>query len=105
MFFFIAGIQPKTVELDVPSRMCPKCGIYQARLKRVDHYVSLFFISLLPVKRGTPFLECRSCGGVFSETGQPWFEPSQEGSLSCPACGRPIDKAYRYCPSCVKPMR
>ncbi len=26
MFFFIAGIQPKTVEVDAPSRVCPKCG-------------------------------------------------------------------------------
>ena len=81
MFFFIAGIQPKTVELDAPSRMCPKCGLYQAQLKRVDHYLSLFFIPLFPVKKGNPFLECRRCAGVFTESGQPWFEPFPKGSI------------------------
>jgi hypothetical protein len=105
MFFFIAGIQPKTVELDAPSRVCPKCGLNQARLKRVDHYLSLFFIPLFPVKRGRPFLECRSCAGVFTETGQPWHEPSPKGPPSCPACGRPLDASFRYCPSCGQPVR
>jgi len=105
MFFFIAGIQPRAVELDASPRMCPKCGLYQAQLKRVDHYLSLFFIPLFPVKRGSPFLECRSCAGVFTETGQPWFEPSPKGSPPCPACGRPMDASFRYCPSCGKPVR
>jgi len=105
MFFFIAGIQPRTVELDASSRMCPKCGLYQTRLKRVDHYISLFFIPLFPVKRGTPFLECGSCAGVFSETGQPWFEPARKGSRSCPSCGQPVEAVFRYCPSCGKAIR
>ena len=105
MFFFIAGIQPKTVELDTQSRMCPKCGLYQARLKKVDNYVSVFFIPLFPVKRGSPFLECRSCGGVFSEAGQPWVEPAQTSVPHCPACGRAVDASFRYCPFCGKPVR
>ncbi|MCU0593997.1 MAG: zinc ribbon domain-containing protein [Desulfobacterota bacterium] len=104
MFFFIAGIQPKTVELEPSSRACPRCGLNQVRLKRVDHYVSLFFIPLIPVKRGTPFLECRSCGGLFSETGQPWAEGSQENRQTCPACGQPMDASFRYCPSCGRPV-
>ncbi len=105
MFFFIAGIQPKTVELDAQSRMCPKCGLYQAQLKRVDHYLSLFFIPLFPVKKGNPFLECRRCAGVFTEAGQPWFENSQKAPYLCPACGQPMDTSFRYCPSCGKPLR
>jgi len=105
MFFFIAGVQPKTVELDDRPRMCPKCGLAQARLKRVDHYVSLFFIPLFPVKRGSPFLECGSCAGVFTETGQPWPGALQKGALSCSACGLPVDASFRYCPSCGRPVQ
>ena len=105
MFFFIAGIQPKTVELETLSRMCPKCGLHQAQLKRVDHYLSLFFIPLFPVKRGGLFLECRSCAGVFTESGQPWLEPSPKGPPSCPACGGPMDASFRYCPACGHPVR
>ncbi|MGE5841507.1 MAG: zinc ribbon domain-containing protein [Deltaproteobacteria bacterium] len=105
MFFFIAGIQPKTVELEDSSRMCPKCGLYQARSKRADHYFSLFFIPLFPVKRGSPFLECGRCGGVFNETGQPWFEPPRGVAIACPACGQPLKASFRYCPSCGKTVR
>jgi len=105
MFFFIAGIQPKTVKLDGQSRMCPKCGLHQAQLKRVDHYLSLFFIPLFPVKKGVPFLECERCAGVFTESGHPRYEPSQKGSQACPSCGEPMDPSYRYCPSCGQRVR
>ena len=44
MCIFIAGIQPKTVTLEDHARMCQACGLYQARLKRIDHYFSLFFL-------------------------------------------------------------
>jgi hypothetical protein len=44
MFFFIAGIQPKTVALDGLPKRCPSCGLDQALTKRVDHYLSLFFL-------------------------------------------------------------
>ncbi len=52
MFFFIGGVQPKTITLDDSRRLCPACGLAQARLKRTDQYLSLFFIPLFPVKRG-----------------------------------------------------
>jgi predicted RNA-binding Zn-ribbon protein involved in translation (DUF1610 family) len=104
MFFFIAGIQPKTVELAASSRMCPNCGLYQAQLKRVDHYLSIFFIPLFPVKKGSPFLECRNCAGVFTETGQPCSEMSNNAPRICSSCGRAMDASFRYCPSCGRPV-
>jgi hypothetical protein len=105
MFFIIAGIQPKTVELESRSRMCPACGLYQARMKRVDQYLSLFFVPLLRVKKGRPLMECRSCGSIFSESGQPWFEPLEGKKSMCPTCGGTLDPGFRYCPSCGKPVR
>jgi hypothetical protein len=99
MFFFIAGIQPKTVTLDETPRMCPACGLYQARLKRVDHYLSLFFIPLFPVKKGGPFVQCQRCGSVFSESGEAWGG-TRTGDRTCPGCGRPVEPGFRFCPSC-----
>jgi hypothetical protein len=101
----LAGIQPKTVELESQPRRCPSCGLYQARLKRVDHYLSLFFVPLFRVKKGSPLLECRSCGSLFSESGQPWFEASGRAGGVCPACGKVLDPGFRYCPSCGKPVQ
>ncbi|SPF39937.1 hypothetical protein SBDP1_280015 [Syntrophobacter sp. SbD1] len=62
MFFLIGGVQPKSVTVDETPRICPGCGLAQARLKRVDHYLSLFFIPLFPVKKGDPVLICDRCG-------------------------------------------
>ncbi len=67
MFFFIGGVQPKTMTLDDTPRLCPACGLAQARLKRIDHYLSLFFIPLFPVKRGEPAVICDRCGAVSSQ--------------------------------------
>ncbi|MFO7459846.1 MAG: zinc ribbon domain-containing protein [Desulfatiglandales bacterium] len=105
MFFFIAGIQPKTLDLEDQSRMCPACGLYQARLRRVDHYLSLFFVPLFRVKKGHPLVECRSCGGVFTESGQPSFALLSGKTARCPSCGGTLDPAFRYCPSCGKHLR
>ena len=100
MFFFIGGVQPKTVTLEDTPRMCQACGLYQARLKRVDHYISLFFIPLIPVKRGTPFVQCQSCGSVFSESGEAWGQRPGTHVRTCPSCGQPVEPGFRYCPSC-----
>lgn len=69
MFFFIGGVQPKTVRIDKQARLCPACQHSAVYLKRVDHYLSLFFIPLFPVKKGIPFLSCDNCHSVFDETG------------------------------------
>ncbi|MBW2096912.1 MAG: zinc ribbon domain-containing protein [Deltaproteobacteria bacterium] len=103
MFFFIGGIQPKTVLVDEQPRVCPSCGLGQARLKRVDHYLSLFFIPLFRVKKGEPFLECPQCGvsGGLYGTGS---GPSRELPPRCPYCGYPVEPTFRYCPSCGRSL-
>jgi len=101
MFFFIGGVQPKTVTLDDASRLCPACGLAQARLKRVDYYLSLFFIPLFPVKRGQPVLICDRCGAVAStqEPHQRQFSLPTEDNR-CRQCGAAIDPSFHYCPQC-----
>ena len=36
MFFFIGGVQPKTVILTKQTRVCPHCGHAEICQKRVD---------------------------------------------------------------------
>jgi hypothetical protein len=102
MFFLIAGIQPKIVDVDAPTRRCPSCGLYQAGLKRQDHYFSIFFLPLFRVKKGVPFLQCRSCGGISSESGEP-FDTRGGPGLQCRFCGMPLEPTHRFCPYCGKP--
>jgi len=102
MFFFIAGIQPKTVHPDGLSRMCPSCGLYQASLKRVDHYLSIFFLPVFRVKKGIPFLECKRCGSLSSESGEARFESPKKPDRKCPYCGGILEQAFHFCPFCGK---
>jgi hypothetical protein len=103
MFFFIAGVQPKTKTLDPHPHVCHNCGQVRLIKKRTDHYLSLFFIPLFPVKRGKPFLECENCRFVFDEhvkiIGKDGIrsEPAK-----CPDCGRPVGGDHVYCPYCGK---
>jgi hypothetical protein len=100
-FVFIGGIQPRRVKVDDQPRTCPKCGLPSARLKRLDHYLSLFFIPLIPIKRGEHFLECNRCGGVFDENGRPQSDPFQYKPIrSCPKCGREMAQDFMFCPHC-----
>jgi RNA polymerase subunit RPABC4/transcription elongation factor Spt4 len=102
MFFFIGGVQPKTVRLDKQARLCPVCGRNEVSLKRVDHYLSLFFIPLFPVKKGTPFLLCNHCGSVFDEGGMAVGKVQKDRSRTCPYCGRTLAEDFDYCPRCGK---
>jgi DNA-directed RNA polymerase subunit RPC12/RpoP len=97
MFFLIGGVQPKTVSLDVAPRVCPGCGLAQAKLKRTDHYLSLFFVPLFRVKKGDPVLICDLCGPIAPAKGG-----SVQGSRGhrCPQCGYPAARDFRYCPVC-----
>jgi RNA polymerase subunit RPABC4/transcription elongation factor Spt4 len=104
MFFFIGGIQPKTRQIDQERRMCPSCGLYQARLKRVDHYISLFFVPLLKVKEGVPFLQCERCGKISPESEGPVAAEEALRSGNCPYCGKSIEAGFRFCPHCGKSM-
>ena len=99
MFFFIAGIQPKTVSLLDQPRRCPSCGLFQARLKRIDHYLSVFFIPLFRVKKGEAIIECRGCGSLSHESGA---GPRERLRKKCPYCDKMLESAFRFCPHCGK---
>jgi hypothetical protein len=105
-FFFIGGIQPKTITVDPTPRLCPACGLLKAQLKRIDHYISLFFIPIFPIKRGETVLVCERCGIVggpepFTPHGAP--EPFRT-TPACPNCGKRISAEFRYCPFCGRPV-
>jgi len=100
-FIFIGGVQPKKRQVDDQPRTCPSCGLPSARLKRLDYYISLFFIPLIPIKQGEQFLECERCGGMFSETGEMKQDVfPQIPSKTCSRCGEPDEPRLRYCPHC-----
>jgi RNA polymerase subunit RPABC4/transcription elongation factor Spt4 len=104
MFFFIGGIQPKTVLIDKQARSCSRCGHVEVYLKRVDHYLSLFFIPLFPVKKGAPFLICENCKTVLDERGYSMDAEQAFGPRRCPHCGRHIDPDFTFCPYCGKAL-
>jgi RNA polymerase subunit RPABC4/transcription elongation factor Spt4 len=104
MFFFIGGIQPKTVLIDRQARSCPACGHFEVSLKRVDQYVSLFFIPLFPVKRGAPFLICEKCNTILDEHGYRVNVEQEVGEKKCLYCGKPIDPDFTFCPYCGKAL-
>ncbi len=104
MCLFIAGVQPKTRTLDLTPRRCPQCGLHQAYAQQVDHYFSLFFIPLVRVKKGEPFLYCRRCRQpVDSGLGASPTTPAHDQQKpTCRQCGRSIQKEFHYCPYCGK---
>ena len=104
-FFFIGGIQPKTVTVDRQPRSCPSCGHVGVYLKRVDHYMSLFFIPLFPVKRGTPFLLCENCKTVIDERGPRTDFERPPAKNICPFCGGAVEGDFAFCPYCGKALR
>ncbi|MBC2712231.1 MAG: zinc ribbon domain-containing protein [Desulfosarcina sp.] len=99
--FLIAGVQPKTRRLDENPKRCPACGLAQAYTTRVDQYLSLFFIPLIRVKQGTPFLLCEGCQRPVDDFQAPVQETSTSRSLAvCVACKRTFDGSFKYCPHC-----
>ena len=103
-FFFIGGIQPKTVIVDKNLRICPKCGLNRATLKRTDHYLTIFFIPLFRLKKGELFLECPSCGPVIMDKG-PAGMVDRIYIFKCPACNKEVLPEYRFCPFCGKGLK
>jgi len=99
-FIFVAGVQPKTKKLDETPRRCPMCGLHQAYYRRVDHYLSLFFIPIWRVRTGEAFLMCDRCERNVAALstdrgGGPAGKPQ-----SCPQCDRSVDPEFQYCPHC-----
>jgi hypothetical protein len=102
MFFLIGGVQPKTILVDKQARSCPACGHFEVFLKRVDHYLSLFFIPLFPIKKGGPFLVCENCRTVFDERGNRMGAEQTVSERRCAQCGRPVNPDFAFCPYCGK---
>jgi len=100
MFFFIGGIQPKTVLVDKQARSCSRCGHVEVYLKRVDHYVSIFFIPLVPVSRGKTAIVCERCGGISDEMGRGIGIGATRDVLLCKRCGRELERKFTFCPYC-----
>lgn len=104
--FLIAGVQPKTRRLDESPQRCPACGLAHAYPTRVDHYLSLFFIPLIRVKKGAPFLLCDSCqrpvdgDGIMAQA-----TPLSGTTTVCVACKRAFDRSFSYCPYCGQRTR
>lgn len=102
MFFFIGGIQPRTVLVERLPSICQACGHTAVYLKRVDHYLSLFFIPLFPVKKGAPFQSCEHCHSIFDERGSKVDIRKEVGERTCPYCGGGVIGEFNYCPYCGK---
>jgi RNA polymerase subunit RPABC4/transcription elongation factor Spt4 len=104
IMILIAGVSPKIKRLDDNPRRCPVCGLAPAYYKRVDHYLSLFFIPILRVKKGEAFIMCDRC----EKTVHPLSENHDAGPHApdrhCRNCGRPSQKDFKYCPFCGKTL-
>jgi predicted RNA-binding Zn-ribbon protein involved in translation (DUF1610 family) len=100
VFFFVGGIQPKTIDLGKQSSPCPSCGLYQTRLKRVDHYISIFFLPVIRIKKGEVFLFCERCEISNQAVDESFRNYKQSQNNHCSHCGRLIEQTYNYCPSC-----
>ncbi len=98
--FLIAGVSPKTKVLDNNPRPCPICGLFRAYYKRVDHYFNLFFIPIIRVKKGEPFIMCEKCERTVQEFEHDYHTISTEYDFTCNNCGKTLHKDFKYCPYC-----
>jgi predicted amidophosphoribosyltransferase len=78
------------------------CGLHQAYYHRVDHYLSLFFIPVWRVKKGTPVLMCDRCKQNVEGIRADSSGPASSLRQTCGHCGREIDPEFRFCPHCGK---
>lgn len=112
-FFFIGGVQPKTVELGQERRLCQACGLNTCQKVRQDYYLSMFFIPVVPVRRGEPYWQCgrcgQACGGQVQTTAQATPETPaatqpqasrRPGPAACRFCGGELKQGFKYCPYC-----
>ncbi len=89
--------------MDDQQRICTNCGFPSAKLKRLDHYLSLFFIPVFRVKKGECFIECDKCGNINSETLQSEKISLEKQTFSrCPKCEEYLPRNFKYCPLCGK---
>lgn len=100
--FLIAWVSPKTKILDKNPRLCPVCGLARAYFKRVDHYFNIFFIPILRVKKGEPFIMCDNCERNIHDFGMEDNLWQGKKDLRCTNCGRALHKDFKFCPFCGK---
>jgi hypothetical protein len=86
--------------LDERPARCPACGLHQARTQRIDHYLSLFFIPLIRVRTGEPFLMCDRCRQTGPGSGSEAQAAAQRPSSRCRQCSRDLPADYLFCPHC-----
>jgi len=101
-FFLIGGVQPRVKVLDETPRRCARCGLHQAYLKRVDLYLSLFFIPVIKVKTGNPVLVCNRCErpADAAASDPPRSQPPPPAARPCRFCDRAFPTDYVFCPIC-----
>lgn len=99
-FFIIGGIQPRVRVLDERPVRCPNCGLHRASTRRVDHYLSLFFIPLIRIRKGEPFLACDQCGQTGPEGYPNASRPTPVPQQHCRSCDRKLPPDYEFCPYC-----
>ena len=100
---FIAGVSPKTTVIDQTPRLCPVCGLAQARLQRVDHWLSVFFIPVFRVKKGEEFIFCNRCDQPVLDAFTDQKKEEHPFSGSCSRCGQALEENHRFCPFCGQP--
>lgn len=115
MFFFIAGMQPKTIKLEKTDIQCPNCMRYEVYRQRQDEYFSLFFVPMARMSEGREYTACAHCQramgfGERSDSPPPETPAPKEPPRytpyhrPCRHCGQIIEPEYSYCPFCGKKL-
>jgi hypothetical protein len=97
---FIGGVGPRRKKIDSHPRICSNCGLSQAYLFRMDDYLSLFFIPILRIRKGQPFVECERCGHLTDENGKIYTPGTDIRVIRCHRCGETLEKEFAFCPYC-----
>ncbi len=98
MFFFIGGVQPRTVRVEKQARSCPSCAHHEVYTKRVNLYIAIFFIPIIRIKKGPPFTVCENCDALLEGVGT----VDRQWGQVCGTCGKFVDDGFSYCPYCGK---
>lgn len=102
--FFIGGVFPKLKPIGGGAIRCPRCPAEIKQWRR-DHLLSIFFIPIYTVSKGTPFWRCESCGYVE----RPGVAPHRlletriempDKQMTCPGCGDMVRYTWKYCAGC-----
>lgn len=102
--FFIAGVQPRRVRIAKHTQPCRSCEHFDVYVKRVDHYISLFFIPLIRIKKGVPFLFCENCGTYQDQQGSAFAGGETGKPQRCGFCGRSVEADFSFCPYCGRSL-